>query len=315
MVTVKSGRFGMYLNWKSVNAKVPADYLSNPSEIPIEEAWSLISAKAESAPRKSTVSKKGKGDKTKSSVVLPQAPKRPLSAYLHFCADKRPEVAASAGSLGSISQELARLWAGTSDEARAPYVALADKSKEEYSKMKSEWQAECQKILSSSSGSKSTVGKTKKNTPKRPKSAYLYFCDAKRPLVSQKFSKLGDISKELAMLWSKSGDEERRAYEELATADKKRYEDEVAMGTPGKSLDAGSTSGKATKGAPVKKRGPSAYMLFCAEHRNSVVDENGERLPFGETTKRLAQMWRECNEEERTHFVMEAEKQKDLVAQ
>ena len=321
MVTVKSGRFGMYLNWKRVNAKMPAEYLDNPSEVPLDEAWSLISAKADSVSSKPTKSKKGRGSKKASTIALPPAPKRPLTAYLHFCAAKRPEVAAGAGSLGSISKELARLWAETSDEAREPYTELADKSKEEYNKMKSQWQAECQEILSTSSVSKGTTAKAKKTSPKRPKSAYLYFCDAKRPEVSMRFKKLGDISKELARLWSETGTEERKTYNEQAAADKIRYENEMTSlggGTIKKSSSAGKTTRKkATKSTASpsgKKRGPSAYMLFCAEHRTSIVDENGDRLPLGETTKRLAQMWRECDEEGRARFVTEAERQKELVA-
>ena len=61
---------------------------------------------------------------------------------------------------------------------------------------------------------------------KRPRSAYLYFCQAKRPEVSKTISNFGEVAKELSRLWSETTD--RREYEALADADKERYEKEKA---------------------------------------------------------------------------------------
>jgi hypothetical protein len=54
-------------------------------------------------------------------------------------------------------------------------------------------------------------------------------------------------------------------------------------------------------------------MLFCAEHRAEIVDENDNKLPPGETTKRLAKMWNECSDDVRAKFTAEAAKQKSLI--
>jgi hypothetical protein len=44
-------------------------------------------------------------------------------------------------------------------------------------------------------------------------------------------------------------------------------------------------------------RAPSAYMLFCRDERPKVLDpETGMKLPFVETTQRLATLWRECDD-------------------
>jgi hypothetical protein len=320
MVTVKSGRFGIYINWNKVNAKMPSEYLDDPSELPLEEAWSLIQEKAGSTSAKSANSKKGK--KKSSSVELPPAPKRSLSAYLFFCAEKRPEVSTTAKSLGSISKELARLWAETSDDDRKPYNALAQVAKEEYAEKKKTWLVDCQELLdktnksqpSRAKGTRSSTSKsTSKSAPKRPKSAYVFFCSSKRAEVSKEFITLGPISKELARLWSETIESERKEFKKMADEDKLRYEKEK--------LDAGPTETTGKKGrvsskkkeSTKKKRGPSAYMLFCAAHRNDIVDENGRRLPLGETTKRLAQMWKECDDEARSGFLVDAAKEKELV--
>jgi hypothetical protein len=315
-VVVKSGRFGMYINWKKVNAKMPAEYMDEPSDLPLDEAWSLIEAKAESMG-----TKVGKGDKKDSSSVdLPPGPKRPLSAYLHFCADKRKAVAEKASSLGETSKELARLWAETSEEDRKPYADLAGASKSEYEAKKAEWTEQCQEILGKSKKSSSGLAGKKSSTSavkdaiKRPRSSYLFFCSSKRPEVAVKFDRLGDISKELGRMWSEVTPEERKVFDGIAAEDKERYEREKASSGENNERSAPTKKKKKMTVAPAKKRGPSAYMLFCAAHRSSIVDESGKKLPLGQTTKRLAEMWKQCDEESRSGFMAQAEKEKEAVA-
>ena len=327
-VVVKNGRFGMFINWKKVNAKMPPEYMDNPSELPLEEAWSLIEAKMESMGSK--VDSKTKKAKNESPAVdLPPGPKRPLSAYLHFSGEKRPEVSQTASSLGDASKELARMWAETSEEDRKPYLELAQASKEEYEIKKAEWTKECQALLESSSSKASTATRRSstpssskkasvsiaKETIKRPRSSYVFFCSDKRPEVAKTFNRLGDVSKELARLWSEVTPEERKIYENMALEDKKRHEQEkLAIGKAINGHADAKTEKKVSVATTSKKRGPSAYMLFCAAHRNSIVDENGDKLPLGESTKQLAKMWKECDEETRSEFQKQAEKQKEAVA-
>ena len=308
---VKNGRFGVYINWKKVNAKLPVHYAENPEKMPLEEAWSLI------------LEKGGKPKTAKTpQLELPQAPKRPKSAYLHFCAEKRPEVAEKVQSVGEISKELARLWAATTD--RQSYEDLAVEEKAQYEEKKRLWKIECQAVLDKSS-SRSNIQSTKKQAPKRPKSAYLFFCADKRPQVSA--TSLGDVSKELARLWAETADdhEDRKKYQELAAADKKRYEQEIllytngevnGMAVPKKVVDSKKAAGRekpaSKKATPNKTRAPSAYMLFCSENRKTLVDNDGQKLPFGETTKRLAQMWKECDEDTRRRFEDQAARQKQV---
>ena len=320
MVKIKDGQFGVYINWKKVNAKLPVEYADNPETMPLEEAWSLILEKGGGSSKK----------KSKNGVELPPPPKRPLSAYLHFCAEKRPKVAETVKSLGDVSKELARLWAETTD--REPFEKLAAAHKQEYEEKKRIWQEECQKVLDDiPKGGKRTTSATSKARkplvppPKRPKSAYLYFCADKRPEVSKTVKELGEVTKELARLWAETaGGEERQQYQELAVADKARYEKEMVQYTSivksknGVAEDAVNGSHVNGKKAPSTKktskktstrkatRAPSAYMLFCSEHRKTIVDDKGEKLPFGETTKRLAQMWRECDDETRARFQEQA---------
>ena len=311
-VTVKSGRFGPYINWRRVNARLPSEYREDPLELPFDEAWQLIEEKEASDP------KKGRS-KGKDSVLLPPAPKRPLSAYLHFCADKRPEVSATMTSLGETSKELARLWAGTSEGGREPYNKLAAAEKAVYDEAKQKWTVECQKILGDGA-TKFTRPKggnikgEKPSGPKRALSAYIYFCKEKRPDVAKEFKSLGDVSKELARLWSLASENEKKPHEMMAAKDKVRYEKEKLESGSSKTVKKTATKKSKSKSKKTagkkKKRGPTAYILFCSEHRAGIVDEDGNKLPLGETTKRLAKMWKECDDVVRDRFVKEAEKQK-----
>jgi len=226
-------------------------------------------------------------------------------------------------SLGYISKELAKLWNATSLQDREPFLNLAEKAKTSYLEQKEEWSLECQQLLGQSKN-KSTTRKKKmpkgtkipKHTsttppPKRPRSAYIFFCAARRAeIVASNDEKktLGQISKELSQLWSETLD--RKPFEDLAAKDKLRYQREKEGNNEVENEKDSVVSNKKKtdkkKTTQKKKRGLSGYMLFCAKHRSSIVDENGNKLSLGETTKRLATLWKNCEDTTRNQFLAEA---------
>ena len=331
MVRVKDGRFGMYINWKRVNAKMPAEYYENPDNLPLEEAWALIEAKAGS-----TSGKSGRGKKSGKSkaIDLPPAPKRPLSAYLHFCAEMRPKIAESAGSLGEVSKALAAMWADCDD--RQKYDDLAAAGKIEYEEKKKGWQEECDKVMLDAGLSKASrlksvqkaKGRGEDNGIKKPLSAYLHFCASKRPEVAQEGMTLGEVSKELARLWAETAEgdgDERKKYQDMAAADKERYEEELAeLGSSKATAKAKPASrrktatkrtSKTTKDKTRSKtpRAPSAYMMFCSDNRQNVSKEDGSKPTFGETTKLLAAMWKEIDDNTRSEYQQRAAEEKEKL--
>ncbi|KAL7575132.1 hypothetical protein ACA910_000498 [Epithemia clementina (nom. ined.)] len=256
-ILVRKGLHGPYLSWKKVNAKLPSNI--DPAEMSVEEAWELLEpeidvpkAKAPTRALRTLRTKKGeKGQLSpSSSSLLPGPPTKPLSAYMYFCAEKRPEVMKEATdkSLGAVSKELARMWRETVEDDRQEYVQKANQDKAEYAERKSAWEDKCQSILAldkakgkESNGSKPKVKRqiSKKLSPKtrkpkgrnsealkvkRPLSAYMHFCQTKRPEVSERLTSLGEISKELGRLWSDTDD--KTEYKAMARADKERYEKE-----------------------------------------------------------------------------------------
>jgi len=317
MIRVKTGRFGDYISWNKINVKLPANYLDDPSQLPLDEAWALIQEKAASSPRKT------KGKKKDILADLPPGPKRPQSSYLIFSAEKRPEISAKFSTLGEVAKELGRLWKELSDEDKQPYIEKAAAAKAAYEVEKAKWEEETKQQRHSSQ-------QKKVEGPKRPRSAYIFFCNTNRADVSKDFDTLGEVSKELGRRWKSLGDDDRARYDTMAAEDKLRYakeKEELKGSHPPSSVAKDWKSSASTKLGPKKngratpnegkmekkKRAPSAYMLFCASHRSQVVDKDGNKLSLPETTKILARMWRECDEETRARFSDEAAVRKSAL--
>lgn len=69
-----------------------------------------------------------------------------------------------------------------------------------------------------------------KNAPKRPKSAYIFFCQDKRDEMIKKYpneNPIGGISKKLGEEWKTLNVVQKAKYTKMANNDKKRYESEM----------------------------------------------------------------------------------------
>ena len=75
------------------------------------------------------------------------------------------------------------------------------------------------------------------NKPKRPKSAFLLFCDDERPKLIEKQKKnlkagekfnLGDIQKKLGSQWGKLSDDKKKKYNEQCETCKETYFDKMS---------------------------------------------------------------------------------------
>ena len=94
----------------------------------------------------------------------------------------------------------------------------------------------CDELIEKFVGKKMKI-KPQKNPhqPKRPKSAYFYFCDDKRPALIKKAKGkngkkkviVGEVAKELGEMWKKKKEEDKQQYQVLAKADKERYVKEM----------------------------------------------------------------------------------------
>ena len=149
--------------------------------------------------------------------------------------------------------------------------------------------------------------------PKRGKSAYIFFCAAKRSDAKEKLGEnasLPEISKMLGSLWSKfkvstkqADKKELAGFEAEAVNDKLRYDDEMSSYVrpsddelnKGKK---GKKGKKAKKDPDAPKRGKSGYIFFCSANRPDVKEELGEKAKTTEVTSRLGELWTELKNDE-----------------
>jgi hypothetical protein len=113
-----------------------AGWLKNPHSSG-KEVKHATKRKRSSSPGKKSSKKK----KTKRSKKDPDAPKRPMTAYLFFCNDQRPELKKkhSDASLGELSKICSVHWKKLSDKEKKPFEKKAVAAKEKYEKEKKEY--------------------------------------------------------------------------------------------------------------------------------------------------------------------------------
>lgn len=156
---------------------------------------------------------------------------------------------------------------------------------------------------------------TKETTPKRGKSAYLFFCNDERANVMeiQPNLKGKEITTELAIRWNylkENNPEKLQKYESMALEDKLRYQAEKSiMPKKEKTLKKKqqtvsetvsenlSTKRKSKKSQNLSnpKRGKSSYLFFCSDERKNVL-EQCPQLKVKEITIELANRWKQLKE-------------------
>jgi len=163
------------------------------------------------------------------SVKDPNVPKRPMSSYMFFCNKNREDVRKELGddsTMISVTKELGKRWKdvkGNKTELNK-YIKLSVNDVERHRK---EMEAYLKENKSNPSVQKLVK---KKNTPKHPKSAYLFFCEKYRPIIKSEHSDMiaTDVTKELGKLWGelkndKSKAKEIKSYQTKSQKDKERY--------------------------------------------------------------------------------------------
>lgn len=158
--------------------------------------------------------------------------------------------------------------------------------------LKQRWKGDdCQTQLKSILTKSKTVVKDE-NIPKRAKSPYLYFCEDNRDKIREELgdkTKATDITKELGVRWQKlqkctkaSSKKLLKKYKKVAEEDAERYKKEKDEYLTVKNADKG------------PKRSKSAYLYFCQENRQQVLETLPENTKVTEITKELGAKWREA---------------------
>ncbi|KAH6936682.1 hypothetical protein HPB50_020589 [Hyalomma asiaticum] len=156
----------------------------------------------------------GKGDK----------PRGRMSAYAFFVQTCREEHKKKHPNenvvFAEFSKKCAERWKTMSDGEKKRFHQMADKDKKRFDSEMADYKPP--------KGDKSKKRKRAKdpNAPKRPLSAFFWFCNDERPNVRQENpdSSVGEVAKELGRRWNEVGDDVKAKYEGLAAKDKARYE-------------------------------------------------------------------------------------------
>mmetsp|Transcript_17395 Transcript_17395/g.46353 ORF Transcript_17395/g.46353 Transcript_17395/m.46353 type:complete len:594 (+) Transcript_17395:3-1784(+) len=256
---------------------------------------------------------------------MKDAPKKPSSAQMMFFNEKRAEVMKEnpdLKGLGPVQGKLAELWKGLSEEDRKIFTDKEQEAMKEYTEKMSEFQNSAGykkfKALTSGGGGKSK-GKAKAksvgpaapevpaNFPKKPPQAFFLF-RSKTPggpkEVHQKWLALGaegqkewnDKAKEMQDQYDKDLKEFQKSadgkkYLRLKAAyDKKVRESKIREKFLG-----GADAPKEPK------RPQTAYFLFVADKRASVVKELGTGK-LSDVASKLTQLWGSLEKDEKEAY-------------
>lgn len=273
--------------------------------------------------------------RTSKKAKDPNKPKRANSAYLFFCKDQRSVIKEEHPEMNAkeITSELGARWQVVKDDedAIAEYVAQALEDKKRYNDEKDDYVPP--EPCDDEQPSKGRKKKAKKDGPKRPKSAYLFFCQEQRPVIKENNPEMSttDITSQLGVEWQNIKDTDAVAeYKELAEADKLRFEEEkknwvecedseevVATKSKSKSKPKPKAKPTATKAKvkavakPVARskvkpetsapKNVTPYNRFQKLNREEVRNENPD-LKAPEITKLLSAMWKELSEQEKAEY-------------
>lgn len=197
--------------------------------------------------------------------------------------------------------------------------------------MVQEWQKQKyqEKLMEFLPKATKTSGKKDPNKPKGCKSSYIFFCCDYREEVKKDLGNANskEITAELARRWHAMKDSTKAVdirnlskYEDLAKSDKERYitemadydppiEEEMEECNPAKKRK--KASGKKDPNKP--KRGKSAYLFFCTEHRDEAKAQLGEEAKTTEVTAELGRMWNELKESTKEKDKKKLSKYEDLA--
>ena len=233
----------------------------------------------------------------------PDAPKGAKNAFIFFCADNRDELKEENPTMKmkDLSKKLGEMWKEVDGDLKSEYQEKAKQDKERYERELEEYVPK--------DGYKNPKdkkkGKAKSNSPKRARSAYIFFCKEKRDEVAKTGLKNTEILKKLGEMWKELDDKKKKKYNKMAEEDKDRYEEEIKLYAP-----QGDESKEKKKSKSAAKRSPSAYMLFCKDFREEVKKENPD-MKFGDITKTLGQMWRDLGSKKKKKYTEKAAELKE----
>ncbi len=224
------------------------------SSLDEEQTKNVLSAwesKSEEVSKLLSVANSTRGKRKKD----PNAPKKGKTGYLFFCMEQRKRLKAENSQLSAteVTKHLAKEWANVSEKDKKKYLDLAEKDTARYNK---EMESYTPPADTEVTETKRTRAQKKERTgPKRPLSAYMYFCADMREVIKTENPEMTgkEVPSELGRRWKALSDEEKKPYEEKQALDKERYVSEKAESVPEAKVATKEVASKATPAKAVKE--------------------------------------------------------------
>jgi len=191
----------------------------------------------------------------------PNAPKKPLSAFLYFSKEARPKLPEGTSFIEG-GHELGRQWKSLSDEDKSPYRAQAEADKKRYAVDIESYQPDKAFLAKRKKASYPSLVKDP-DRPKRGRTAYFVWCDETRDKLRKEFPKktMGELSKLMSEGWKGCTEGEREQCEAKAAEEKIQYDAALEAYTPSETYKAAMCYvAAAKKVSNKKKKMPSQIM-------------------------------------------------------
>jgi len=227
----------------------------------------------------------------------PNAPKHPMSAYLYFASDHREKAKAENPDkdFTEIARILGAMWKTFDPEKKKEYEQRAEADKARYRKEKLAFEP-CPLVVDNKKRKKHPLA------PKHPLSGYLYFVANNRANFNKRYpdKDFTEVAKLLGEKWKNLDAKEKRKYQILAAADKKRYEEEKQKWQPPieREID--------TNYVVMPKKPMTAYSYWVYNQRSKITQSN-PYVDKKELTRVLREKWNKIPEREKAFFNEKAE--------
>jgi len=219
--------------------------VSRPAPIEVD---AQPKAKAKKRNSEDSEGSKDQSSKKKKKAKDPNAPKRNLSAWMHYSISTRADVKASQPDLtfGEITKAASAKWKALSEQERAVWEEKAAADKERYEKelarykdseLALKWQAsqveESNQVTRSDSSDVTTCENKQANDlnpPKKNLTAYMHYSNYARAHIKANHPQTDskEIKKVVQRGWNAMTVEQRHYWDEKAAADRERYQKELA---------------------------------------------------------------------------------------
>ena len=276
---------------------------------------------------------------TSPKIKDPNAPKKARSAYLFFCEEERKRLASTVAA-SNMLEELGKNWKALQASTKKKDIQSMENYKKAAEDDKVRYQRQMEGYVPPTEEEMEELKLLKSvkdpDAPKKPKSAYMFFCAEKRAEIAsgveakQVMTELGKAWSELKESTKKADIKECKGFNQMAEADKERYLTEMAVYMPPnleklKELQAlklskspkspkSPKSTKSPKDPDAPKKPKSAYMFFCAEERPNIAKSfSGKEVmvELGKAWKTLNESKKKADQKRLAGFKSDAEKDKE----